>query len=242
MWDWIKALLFGDEGRRALPPRASPSLTDQEFAVIGLGRFGSSLAQTLVRSGHTVLGIDRDSTLVQLWADEITQTLALDSSDEGTLREIGIDAYDTVVVAVGTNFESNIMTTVALKSIGVRNVICKAATSRQQEILLKVGADRVILPEHEAGARLAQELSVPGILGDIRLSAKMRLSELRPSPRMIGKRLESTDLGRHPDAVLLAVLRDESVHTAPGRDFVFARDDLLLVLGDDELIMDLLRP
>ena len=123
-----------------------------EFAVIGLGRFGSSLALTLAGRGYTVVGIDRDRALVQEFADELTQTVALDATDEDALRAIDIASFDTVVVAIGADFESNLMATVALKSLGVRHIVCKALSERQQAILLKVGADRVVLPEYEAAA------------------------------------------------------------------------------------------
>ncbi len=133
-----------------------------EFAVIGLGRFGSSLALTLAERGFSVLGIDRDRSIVQALAGRLTQTVALDSTDEQALRAVDIPSFDTVVVAIGSNFEANLLTTVAVKSLGVPHVICKATTDRQRTILLRVGADRVILPEHEAGCRLAQELAAPG--------------------------------------------------------------------------------
>ncbi|HZH97967.1 MAG TPA: TrkA family potassium uptake protein, partial [Fimbriimonadaceae bacterium] len=168
---------------RNIGAKTLPTQT-QEFAVIGLGRFGFSLAKRLVSLGHTVLGVERDSAISQQYADELTQTVSLDSTDEDALREVDITSYETVVVAIGTNFEANVMTTVALKELGVRNVICKAATLRQRDILLRVGADRVVLPEHEGGARVAQELATPGILDEIRLFEEVKVSELRVPRRL----------------------------------------------------------
>lgn len=101
-----------------------------EFAVIGLGRFGASLALTLMQRGFNVLGIDRDPEIVQRLADQITQTVALDATGEDALRAVGIASFDTVVVAIGSNFESNLLATVALKAIGVKQVFCKALTER----------------------------------------------------------------------------------------------------------------
>lgn len=149
------------------PPRA------QEYAVIGLGRFGSSLARTLMSRGASVLGIDRSPEIVQQMADELTQAVVLDATDENALRDIGITDFHTVIVAIGSNFEANLLTTVALRELGVPNVICKALTIRQRDILLKVGATRVILPEHEAGQRLALELLNPGMLGQLELGLAM---------------------------------------------------------------------
>jgi trk system potassium uptake protein len=230
-------------GHKRQQPRTKALPTGrQEFAVIGLGRFGSSLARTLVENGHTVLGVDRDPALVQHLADEITQTVALDTTDEDALLEVDIQSYDTVVVAVGSNFESNLLTTVALKAIGVRNVICKAATQRHHDILLKVGADRVVLPEHESGARMAQELSMPGILDQIRLSHSKRVSEVRAPLRLVGKTLAEADLERSHAVFVAAVVSPEDVKVCPDMDHVIQMDDLLVVIGDEVEIARLLAP
>jgi trk system potassium uptake protein len=221
-------------GRKTLPIRG------QEFAVIGLGRFGSSLAQTLVARGHTVLAIDRDPTLVQQWADDITQTVSLDTTDEDALRDVDITSYETVVVAIGTNFEANLLTVAALKSVGVRNVISKAATHRQRDILLRVGADRVVLPEHEGGARMAQELSTPGILDQIRLNDKIRVSELRAPRAMAGKTVAQLELEKKHQLFLTAIASGEALHICPAGDYVIQPDDLLVVVGDETEIARLL--
>jgi trk system potassium uptake protein TrkA len=144
--------------------RMARSDSSQEYAVIGLGQFGISVAQNLVRLGHTVLAIDRDRDLVQDWADELTQTVALDATDETALRAVGLDAFDTVVVAIGADFESSVMITMLLKELGVRRVVCKALSQRQRAVLERVGADQVVQPEYEAGLRLAQRLSAPDLI------------------------------------------------------------------------------
>ena len=202
----------------------------QDFAVIGLGRFGSSLARTLVERGSHVLGIDRDPELVQRMADQCTQTVALDSSDEGALRAVDIASFR---VAIGTNFESNLLTTVALKSLGVRAVICKATTERQRDILLKVGADRVVLPEYEGGQRLAINLTSPGTLDPLPFGPGHSIAELRVPLSISGITLGDTDLGRSPGLSILAVRRGEKLTVAPTRDFLVTHDDRLLVLGSN---------
>lgn len=206
----------------------------QEFAVIGLGRFGTSLASTLVDRGHYVLGIDRDVDLVQRIADRITQAVALDSTDENALRAIDIAAFETVVVAIGHNFEANLMTTVALKTLGVRNVICKARTQMHHDILLRVGADQVVLPEHDAGRRLAHILSGPGVLDQLELEPGFSLTELRVPRSMVGRSLSESDLRRRCGVTLVIVKRGHSLTVSPPADFVFEPNDLLVVIGDDE--------
>jgi trk system potassium uptake protein TrkA len=208
----------------------------QEYAVIGLGRFGTSLATTLVDRGYYVLGIDRDPEIVQRIADHVTQAVALDSTDEEALRAVDIAAFETVVVSIGHNFECNLMTTVALKSLGVPNVVCKARTRQHHDILLRVGADHVILPEHDAGRRLAHVLCGPGVLDQLELEPGFSITELRVPQSMIGHSLLETDLRRRCGVTLLVVKRGKSLTVSPTPDFVFEPNDLLVVIGGDDQI------
>jgi trk system potassium uptake protein len=123
-----------------------PRKKNPEFAVIGLGRFGNAVAMTLAERGLTVLGIDRDQRIVQNLSEDITQTITLDVNDEDALREADIQLYDTVVVTLERDFKSKLLTTLTLKALGVRRVICTAASERERAILLKTGADQVVLP------------------------------------------------------------------------------------------------
>ncbi|MEN9935839.1 MAG: hypothetical protein RLZZ387_2418 [Chloroflexota bacterium] len=204
-----------------------------EFAVIGLGRFGSSTALTLVERGFNVLGIDRDRAMVQQLADQLTQLVALDATDEDALAAIDIASFDIVVVAIGTNFEANLLTTSALKSLGVRHVICKATTERQRTILLRVGADRVILPEHEAGRRLAAELAAPAVVDQIALGTGHNITELRVPRSLVGRTIQDSDLRRRFGVAVLAVKRGETISVLPPPQFTFADDDLLVVIGEN---------
>ncbi len=204
-----------------------------EFAVIGLGRFGSSLALTLAGRGYTVVGIDRDRALVQEFADELTQTVSLDATDEDALRAIDIAAFDTVVVAIGADFESNLMATVALKSLGVRHVVCKALSERQQAILLKVGADRVVLPEYEAGQRLAYSLTMPLLLDQLVLDANHAITELRTPGSFVGRSLRQVDLRGRFAITLLAIKRQEEFLISPSADVIMQEEDLLVVIGSN---------
>jgi trk system potassium uptake protein len=223
----------------ATAKRRLPERRTQEFAVIGLGRFGSSLALTLVKRGHTVLGIDNDPEIAQAYSDLITQTASLNSSDEDALREIDIAAYDTVIVAIGSNFESNMLTTAALKSLGVRNVICKAASMRQRDILNRVGADRVVLPEHEAGVRLAEEVAVTGVLDQIELGAHHRITEIRLPKRLAGMSLGQAQLPEKYGIRVLAIQRQEDLTVMPDASFTLFEGDFLVLIGRDDAIESL---
>jgi len=202
-----------------------------EFAVIGLGRFGSSLATNLSEIGYTVLGIDRRPELVQAYADRLTQTVVVDATDEGALQEIGIQQFDTVIVAIGTDFESNLMTTVALKGLGVRRVICKAVTERQKAILLRIGADQVVLPEMEAGQRLAQDLASPSILSQIHLSPEYAMVELRTPQSLVGQSLREADIRSRFGLTVLVISREGQLIVSPQADFRLVEGDVLMVIG-----------
>ncbi len=208
----------------------------QEFAVIGLGRFGSAVALNLIERGYTVLGIDRDPTIVQNLADRITQIVALDSTNEDALRAVDITSFETVVVAIGTHFENNLMTTVTLKSMGVNRVVCKAVSERQQQILLRVGADQVVLPEHEAGARLAWRLAEPRVLDHLDLGSGFSVAELRVPSWLIGQSLMVSGLRKRYGINVLAVKRGSQMIVSPSSDLVLARDDMILVIGADQAI------
>jgi trk system potassium uptake protein len=207
-----------------------------EYAVIGLGRFGSSLARALVEHGHTVLGIDEDAALVQRISDEISHSAIMDATDEEALRAVEITAFDTVVVAIGADFESNLLTTVALKSLGVRHVISKAVTSRQREILLRVGADQVVQPEYDAGRRLAEELVAPAVLERLHLGPAYSIVELRTPRSVSGKSLLELDLRRRMGVTVLLIKRGDELIASPSAEAVLMEGDLLVALGSNQAL------
>src|SRR5512136_3378578 len=136
----------------------------QEFAVIGLGRFGTAVARELLAREHAVLGIDRSREALQPLTDELTEALILDATDEDALRSVDIALYDAVVVAINDDFEDELLATLTLKSLGVKWVVGVASGERQKTILLKIGADEVVMPEHDSGERLASLLSLPHLV------------------------------------------------------------------------------
>jgi trk system potassium uptake protein TrkA len=204
-----------------------------EFAVIGLGRFGRNLALTLEENGHQVLGIDVDPDLVQDLADRLTQAVVLDATNENALRAVDIQSFHTVVVAIGTDFENNLLTTVALKSLGVPNVICKAPSARQEQILLKVGADRVIRPEYEAGQRLAHELFAPALIDSFSLGPGYSVAEVRVPHAIANQTLAQSDLRARYGINVLVIKRGDQVEISPTADAILQDGDIIVVLGAD---------
>lgn len=210
---------------------------DAEYAVVGLGRFGTSLALALTENGHRVLGIDVDPVIVQRISGDVTQAVAFDATDEEALREVNITAFDTVVVAIGVDFESNLLVTAALKNVGVRHVISKAVTNRQREILLRIGADRVVLPEHDAGRRLAEELMAPRVIERVHLGPEYSVAEVRVPPSLAWQSLAQSDLRQRMGVTILVIKRDDQLLVSPSADTVLLEDDLLVVLGANDDLM-----
>jgi trk system potassium uptake protein TrkA len=208
-------------------------INTREFAVIGLGRFGASLAMALAESHCTVVGIDRDPVLVQRFADRLTQTIALDATDEDALKEAGIHLFDTVVVAIGTDFESNLISAVALKALGVHRVVCKAVTNRQKSILLQVGVDKVVLPEIDAGHHLALDLTHPTLLSQLRLDDEVGLVELHVPPDLYGLTLRQTDLRKRFGVTIVAIIRSKERYFSPDADFQLLAGDVIMVIGSN---------
>ena len=207
--------------------------------MIGLGRFGRAVVKTLVAKGFTVLGVDRDQTVVQAVLDICTQAVVLDSTNEDALRELGIAAFDTVVVAIGTDFESNLITTAALKAIGVKRVICKALSTRQKDILLRVGASEVIQPEADAGRELGLELAAPNLLDRIPLGDGHTIIEFRVPSSLDGKTLADVDFRNRFGATVMAVKHENDVVVAPMGTYLMQEGHVLVVLGQADKVVAL---
>lgn len=207
-----------------------------EYAVIGLGRFGASLARTLEEQGNAVLAIDSDPELVQSIADITTQAATLDATNENALRVVDIASFDTVIVAIGEDFESNLLITSALKSLGVNRVISKARTDRQRDILLRIGADRVVQPEQSAGRRLAYELNSPSVLERLPLGSEHSLAEVIVPASLAHQSLAQTNIRNKFGVTVILVQRGDEVLASPPPDLILQENDMLFVLGSNEHI------
>ena len=200
-----------------------------EFAIIGLGRFGGSLARRLESLGHPVMGIDLEPRQVKEIADEISEAVILDATDEDALRQIDLTAFQTVVVAISGNFEANALITSTLKNMGIPHVISLSNTDRHRQILLRVGADRVILPDEESGYQLADELSIPGMLERLHLSEDYSLIEIKPPKGVIGKTIEVCD---PYEVIVVLILRGNELIINPDESTRFLSDDILVIVGE----------
>lgn len=206
----------------------------REFVVIGLGRFGSSLALELAARGQSVLGVDADREVVQKLSSHLTDAAVLDATAEEALREAGVQDFDVAVVGIGTDFEANVLVTSTLKDLGVPRILCKALTDRQKRILLNAGASEVILPEHEAGVRLAHRLTSPQeTLERLELAEGISVSEF-PCPRgMLGSSLGESQL-RARFGVTLLMIKGLRTVLLPAASEVLREGDVLVAVGRDD--------
>lgn len=203
----------------------------QEYAVIGLGRFGTSVALALAQRGNTVLGIDRNMRIVQELADELTQTVSLDSSDEEALTAVDIALYPVVIVSIGADFQAKLLTTLALKSLGVKRVICTASNEREKNILVKIGADQVVMPEIDSGRRLALSLAMPTLMDQLALGKGYTISDIQVPPSFVGKTVLETDVRRTYGLTLIALRRGEDVVVSPAANEVYQQADRMILIG-----------
>src|SRR3989338_529768 len=164
------------------------------FGVIGLGRFGSSVALTLSKLGYKVIAADKDEHDMQRIKDYVTHALQLDATDIDSLKDAGFKNCDVVIVAIGEDVEGSIMATANLKEIGVKYVVAKAQNEQQGKILAKIGAYRIVFPEHDSGVRLANQLTQSDILEFIEVSPEYIVKELKVPKKFIGKSLRDLRL------------------------------------------------
>lgn len=204
-----------------------------DFAVIGLGRFGSSVATTLSALGHSVLGVDSDESRITGIMNQVTKVVQVDATDEESLRSLGLKNMDAVIVAVGQDLQASILVTLLLKDMGVKYVVAKASGDLHGKVLTKIGADRVVFPEKEMGARVARNLASTSILDYIELSPHVSIMEITAGGGLVGKTLRQLDFRNKFGVNVLAIKHDEEVNVAPRADDLIEHGDVLVVLGSN---------
>lgn len=203
-----------------------------EFVVIGLGRFGTSVATTLVEHGRNVLAIDSDRDRVQHLSTILPHIVELDATNVDALRQVGVENFDTGLVCIGTDFESNLLATVLLQQLGVKNVFAKARTRTQSEILLQVGADEVILPEHEAGRRLGRKLAASHLVDFLEVNDEIGVVELLAPPSLWNHSLAELSLRQRHGLNVMAIRRGDDLIVGPSASFRLKENDLLIAMGN----------
>lgn len=208
----------------------------KDFLVIGMGRFGTSVARTLMEQGHDVLVVDTDEEKIRSISDEVTQAVQADASEETVLRSLGVSNFDVAIVAIGHNVHANIMATLMVKELGVPQVVAKARDDLHGKILHKIGADRVIFPERDMGLRLAMNLTAPNFVDFLELAPDYSIVEIKSHEEWWGRSLGEIDFRRRYRVNVVAICRGENINPAPmGEDKIQAGDILVLIGHNGDL-------
>jgi len=202
-----------------------------QVLVIGLGRFGSAVAETLTTLGHEVLGVDRDPKLVQHWSSSLPHVAEADTTDAETLRQLGAGEFDRVVVGIGSDIEASILTTAALADLGVANIWAKAITAAHGRILQRVGAHHVVYPEHEMGTRIAH-LVTGQMMEFIEFDPGFALVETRAPAEIVGRTLADTAPRANYGVTIVCIKPDGEAFTYATAETVVGADDLLVAVGE----------
>lgn len=208
----------------------------KSYVVIGLGRFGTEMAVKLYDCGEDVLAIDMDENIIDKISDRVTKAAAADARDLDVLRKLGVDDFDRAVVAVGSDLAASALITMNLKTLGVPFIICKAHDDTYREILEKLGADRVIIPEWEMADKLAKGLTTAGVMEYIELSSEYGIVEMTPPAEWLGKTIRSLELRSRYGANVIAVRRGENLRIPPEIDTPLEDDCILVILAGYKVI------
>lgn len=204
----------------------------KSFIVIGLGRFGSAAAKSLCKQGCEVLAIDTSHELVQQISEEVTQAVVGDGRDKEVLKALDAKSFDCGIVAIGNSLGDSVLATMNLKELGVPYIVCKASDDTHKQVLTKLGADRVMIPEKEQAARLAKSLSSANVLDYIELSEDYGIIETPAPEKWDGKSLIELNVRAKLGVNILAVKRDGEISVSPAADYRILKGDILVVLGD----------
>lgn len=206
-------------------------MINKQFVVIGLGRFGYSIAKTLHSLDYDVLAIDKSEDIVQQISDEVTHAVQLDATDENALKSLGVRNFDVAIVAIGEDIQASIMVTLLLKELGVKYIMAKAQNEKHEKVLQKIGADRVILPEKEMGIRIANNLSTTNILDYIELSPDYSIMEVKALKEWENKTLKELRLRSTYGINIVAIKRVEDVRISPLAEDIIMEDDIIITIG-----------
>lgn len=206
----------------------------KQFVILGLGRFGLSLARTLYSLGHDVLAVDENEDIIQDISDSVTHAVQADATDENSLRALGLRNFDVAVVAIGSSIQASILVTLIVKELGVKYVVAKAQSELHAKVLYKIGADRVVFPERDMGLRLAHNLVSSNVLDFIELAPDYSIVEIASLPEWEGKTLKELDMRVKYGINIMAIKRDEEINISPRAEEVIQSADILVVIGSNE--------
>lgn len=211
----------------------------KQYIVVGLGRFGRAIAETLCQDGAEVLGVDCRMDMVERMRDELTQTIQMDAMDRDALETLGVQDFDIVFVTMGSDIRASGTIVLLLKELGARRIIAKAHDEFHGRMLEKLGADQVLFPERDMGRRVAHSLISGNVIEFMELSTQYSMAEIRPKPEWIGKTLEALAMRSRMDINVVAIRNGDAVNAMPQPDTRISEGDVMLVVISEQALKNL---
>lgn len=211
----------------------------KSFAVLGLGRFGMSVANTLAERGFDVLAVDIREERVNELSENVLHAIAGDATDENLLKALGIRNFDVAIVGMGDNMQASMLATVLLKDLGVPFIVAKARNELHARVLEKIGANRIVFPEKDMGIRLAHNLTTTNVIDYIELSSENSIVEVVSPAAWVNHTLKDSQIRDRFGVSVIAVKKGSQVIVSPKSDYVIAQDDVLVVVGSNEDIQNM---
>lgn len=208
----------------------------KSYVVVGLGRFGTEAAKRLCELGCEVLVIDRNSDLIQQISGDVTQAVVGDARDKEVLKALGVQDFECAIVAIGNSLGDSVLATLNLKELGVPYVVSKAYDETHRQVLQKLGANKVIIPEQEQASRLARNLSSPNVLDYIELSDEFGIIEVPAPTGWLGKSLKDLNVRAKLGVNIIAVKQGKRINVSPGADYEIVPGDVMVILGDTDAL------
>ncbi|MFZ3579699.1 potassium channel family protein [Virgibacillus sp. DJP39] len=207
----------------------------KEFAVIGLGRFGGNLCKELVSLGVDVLALDKRLERVQEYSPLVSHAAELDAIDKESLKAVGINNFNCVIVSLGEGIESSILATLILKEMGIEKVWVKARNEYHEKVLKKVGADKIIHPERDMAIRIANHIVSDKITDYIELSDEYSIVEIKASNKVAGKTLSELDIQANYGCNVIAIKqRTNNIVVSPSPYMKIDSTDILVAIGSND--------
>lgn len=206
----------------------------KQFAVIGCGRFGTSVAKSIYSLGYDVMAVDKSMEIIQSIKDDVTHAVQADITNEAVLKDLGLNNFDTVIIAIGIDLEASILAAITAKEVGVKYLVAKAQNELHAKVLKKIGVNRIIFPERDMGERLASNLVSSNILDYIELSKDYSIMEINALTAWIEKNLKDINVREKYGLNILAIKRGDNITISPNSKFRIQEGDILVAVGHND--------
>lgn len=211
----------------------------KQYIVIGAGRFGTSLATSLVEAGQEVMVIDDNEKVIQQLSEVMDNVAIVNATDESALRNIGLRNFDIAIICIGTDLRASIMATLLAKELGVPYVISKATDKLQADVLRKIGADRVVFPEHDMGVKLSKALTFDNLVDYMQLDDTHSIFELTVPVAWVGSSLKELSVRKKYAINVVGIKRDDKFEVPANPNKVFEENDIIVIAGNSKLIEEI---